>query len=157
MTSEAVIHVLHQALFGGIAASGFGLLFNFGWRSVPWCAVCGSLALAIRTLVTDTGWSLEAASLIAALVVGYAARLLDARLGNGDALAAAGCIPMVPGYLAAKGILGFYALAALGPANSAATLVEASQNMTRALFIMAAIITGLAITTVRLKAARSTA
>lgn len=57
-----LLNLLHQALFGGLAASGFGILFNFGWRDLPWCATSGALALAVRTLGQDAGWNLEAAS-----------------------------------------------------------------------------------------------
>jgi hypothetical protein len=27
-------HLGHQALFGAVAAAGFGVLFNFGWRTL---------------------------------------------------------------------------------------------------------------------------
>jgi hypothetical protein len=54
-----VLRVLHQALFGAVAASGFGILFNFGWRDLRWCAASGALALTTRTIAQDANWSLE--------------------------------------------------------------------------------------------------
>src|SRR5208283_476871 len=66
-----LLHVLHQALFGAVAASGFGVLFNFGWRDLRWCATSGALALTIRTLGQNAGWSLEAATFAAAAAVGF--------------------------------------------------------------------------------------
>ena len=61
-----LLNLFHQALFGALAACGFGILFNFGWRDLPWCAASGALALATRTLAQEGSWSLEAASFVAA-------------------------------------------------------------------------------------------
>lgn len=141
-----LLHVFHQALFGALAASGFGVLFNFGWRDLPWCAVSGALALSTRTLGQDAGWNLEAASFAAAATVGCAARLLCARLGPGiKTLAIAGCIPMVPGLFAARGIFALYALTAPHPDNPVATDVTAMELTLRVMFTIGAIGTGLSI------------
>ena len=146
--TAGLLHLLHQAMFGGLAASGFGVLFNFGWRDVPWCGASGALALATRTLGQEAGWTLEAASFTAAAAVGCAGEFLHARLGKGsNDLAAAGCIPMVPGLFAAQGIFGLYALTAVDPVHPAATLVTALEFTLRVLFTIAAIGTGLAIPT----------
>ena len=142
-----LLHLLHQALFGGLAASGFGILFNFGWRDVPWCAASGALALATRTLGQDAGWTIEAASFSAAIAVGCAAKLLHAQIGIGsNALAVAGCIPMVPGAFAAKGFFGLYALTAPNPVDPAANAVTTTEYTLRVLFTLIAIGTGLSIT-----------
>jgi uncharacterized membrane protein YjjB (DUF3815 family) len=147
-----LLYLFHQALFGALAASGFGILFNFGWRDLPWCAASGALALATRTLGQEAGWNLEAASFTAAAVVGCAGRVLQARLGIGsNDLAAAGCIPMVPGLFAAQGIFGLYALTARDPVNPGATVVTAMEFTLRVLFTIAAIGTGVSITTLILR------
>ena len=65
-----MLDVAHQGAFGAIAAWGFGVLFNFDWRSLIWCSALGALALAVRTLALAGGWSLEAASFTAALAAG---------------------------------------------------------------------------------------
>jgi len=143
-----LLHLLHQALFGGLAASGFGILFNFSWPDLRWCAASGALALATRTLGQEAGWSLEAASFAAAAAVGCAGQLLHARLGLGtNDLAVAGCIPMVPGLFAAEGILGLYALAAPHPDNPTATALTAMEFTLRVVFTIGAIGTGLSIAT----------
>ena len=141
-----LLHPLHQAVFGALAASGFGILFNFGWRDLPWCAASGALALATRTLAQEAGWSLEAASFAAAVAVGCGAQLLHNRLGLGtNAPAAAGCIPMVPGLFAAQGILGLYALTAPRPNDPTGTLVTSMEFTLRVIFTIGAIGTGLSI------------
>lgn len=147
--TPGLLHLFHQALFGALAAGGFGILFNFGWRDIPWCAASGALALATRTLGQGAGWTLETASFAAAVAVGCATRFLRARLGTGsNDLAAAGCIPMVPGAFAAKGIFGLYALTASNPVDPAPTAVTAMEFTLRVLFTLIAIGTGLSITAV---------
>ena len=63
----ALVHLVHQVAFGGVAAAGFAVLFNVGPRTLLWCAAAGALALLVRTLGQDAGWSLEAASFVAAI------------------------------------------------------------------------------------------
>ncbi len=143
-----LLHLLHQTLFGAVAACGFGILFNFGWRDLPWCAASGALALLTRTLGQDAGWSLEAATFGAAATVGCGARFLRAYLGMAsNALAVAGCIPMVPGSFAAQAIIGLFALTSPHPDNSGIMVVTTLEYMLRVVFTFGAIGAGLSITT----------
>jgi len=145
-------HLLHQTVCGALAAFGFGVLFNIGFRSLPWCAASGALALAVRTLCLGYGWSLEAASFAAALAVGGAVQVLRTRTDiSPNALDVAGCIPMVPGSFAAKAILGFFALAAPDSAGASETLITAVGYALRVTFTIGAIGTGLAIPTLLLR------
>ena len=71
-------HWLHQALFGGIAAAGFGVLFNCPPRLLRLCFASGALALAVRTAGQDAGGlSLPAASFVAALLLAVLNRMLE--------------------------------------------------------------------------------
>lgn len=147
MTTE-LIHLFHQTVFGALAAAGFGILFNFGWRQLSWCAISGAVALAVRTLCLDAGWTLEGASFAAAAAVGCGARILRARLGiAGNTLAVAGCIPMVPGGFAAQAIFGLFGLTAAHPDNPAMMAVTALEYLLRVVFTIGAIGAGLSITT----------
>ena len=138
--------VLHQTACGAIAAAGFGVLFNVGYRMLPWCAASGAIALAVRACCLGLGANLEGASFAAALTVGVAVQLLRSRTDNSqDVLDAVGCIPMVPGSFAAKAILGLFALTTGAVVNESATLITAAQNTLRVLFTTGAIGTGLAI------------
>jgi uncharacterized membrane protein YjjB (DUF3815 family) len=71
-----VLHLLHQTICGALAAAGFGVLFNVSFRGLPWCAASGALALALRTAALRQGWSMEAASFVAAIAVGAAVQFL---------------------------------------------------------------------------------
>ena len=139
------LHLAHQALFVAVAAAGFGILFNFGLRSLVWCAGAGALALAVRTLGQDAGWSLEAASFVAAVTTGCGVRLLRFALGPmGNAVALAACIPMVPGAFFGQAILGMLAVTTPHPEN-AAMILTAIEYLLRVFFTLAAIGAGLAI------------
>lgn len=143
--------VLHQAVFGAIAAAGFGVLFNFSPITLLWCAAGGGLALAVRTIGLDLGWTLEAASFVAAATVAIAVELLDMlpvqvrRAGN--ALALAGCIPMVPGSAAAHWIIGLLRLTEKTAADQMPLLLSSSSAGLRVIFTVGAIGAGLTIVT----------
>src|SRR5512136_1791868 len=145
--------LLHQTVCGAIAAAGFGVLFNTGFRSLPWCAASGAVALGVRTCCLGAGWSLEVASFVAALTVGALVQVLRARTDVPQiALDVVGCIPMVPGSFAAKAILGLFALTSSDTANASGTLITAVQYTLRVTFTIGAIGTGLAIPTGLLRA-----
>jgi uncharacterized membrane protein YjjB (DUF3815 family) len=142
------LFLLQQTVCGAIAAAGFGVLFNIGFRSLSWCAGMGALALGVRTACLGHGWSLEAASFAAALAVGFAVQFLQGRIGiSPEVLNVTGCIPMVPGSFAAKAILGMFALTQEATADAGATLITAVQCTLRVGFIIGAVGTGLAIPT----------
>ncbi|WP_319484701.1 threonine/serine exporter family protein [uncultured Cohaesibacter sp.] len=105
----------HHVIFGGIAAAGFGILFNFSWRTVGWTAIGGGIALAVRTLGMDAQWGLAMSSTLAAAAVTVYVRLLYLLPvyvpTGGSMLAIAGCIPMIPGSSASHGLVGLMTFA----------------------------------------------
>ncbi|WP_119308697.1 threonine/serine ThrE exporter family protein [Cohaesibacter haloalkalitolerans] len=107
--------LLHHIIFGGIAAAGFGILFNFSWRTVGWTAIGGGIALAVRTLGMDAQWGLAMSSTLAAAAVTVYVRLLYLLPvyvpTGGSMLAIAGCIPMIPGSSASHGLVGLMTFA----------------------------------------------
>ncbi len=141
--------VLHQTLFGAIAAAGFGVLFNFGPITLLWAGVAGAVALAVRTVCLDFGWPLEAASFLAAATVAVCVDLLEdapAQIRRaGNALAVAGCIPMIPGSAAAHCIIGLLDLTAQNPDAPKETLVMAVSSGLQVVFTIGAIGAGLTI------------
>ena len=91
------LNLLHQAFFGAVAAAGFGVLFNFGPRSLIWCALGGRAGVGGADHGVGCGLSLKAASFAAAVATRCAMILLRERLGPaGNSMALTGCIPMVP-------------------------------------------------------------
>jgi len=141
------LHLLHQALFGGIAAAGFGVLFNFSLRDMPLCFLAGATALTVRTLGLDAKWSLEAASFAAAVgVTLLTVGILRHFLGVANtAMAVIGCIPMVPGAFLAQSILGLFALTAPESVHTNEEIVTALQALLRVLFTLMALGAGISI------------
>ena len=151
--SDPLLFNLHQTLFGAIAAAGFGVLFNIGLPSLPWCALSGALALSVRTgCMQGLHLSLEASSFAAALTVGAVVQMLRMKSNvSRNALDVVGCIPMVPGSFAAKAILALFALSSDNLTRPPETLDNAIQYTLRVMFTIGAIGTGLAIPTLLLR------
>ena len=138
--------LMHQTFFGAIAAAGFGVLFNTGFRQLGWCAASGAVALAVRTTCQELGWSLVAASFAAALMVAVAAHLQFGRTNTSpDVFGVVGCIPLVPGALASKAMLGLFALTRIPTVTDSQILMDAVQSSLRVMFTILAIGTGMAI------------
>ncbi len=145
MTTEFVYFV-NATVCGGLAAAGFGLLFNVGFRGLPWCAASGALALALRTIGLSAGWRLEAASFVSALLVGIAVQALPSEIEvSRNALHVVGCIPMIPGGYAAKALLGLFAIASEAHTGCDEALISAMENTIRVVFTVGAFGTGLAV------------
>ena len=145
-------NILHQMLFGGLAAMGFGVLFNVHRRHLLWCGLAGGLALGVRTIGLQLGWSLEAASFAAALTVGGVVQVFQEHIGvSRNILDVAGWIPMVPGLFATKAILGFFTLTTPEPQNADETLIVSVEYFLRVAFTIGAIGTGLAIPSLLLR------
>jgi len=144
--NETILNITHQAIFGGIAAAGFGILFNCPPRVLGLCFGAGALALAVRTAGTDAGFSLPVASFLAALVLAAVERgWPHERPMRTTVLSVVGCIPMVPGSLAAKGLINLFALLHLPHGSEAAPALAAVDALVKVAATLAAIGTALAI------------
>jgi len=138
------IHLFHNMAMGGLSAAGFGVLFNIGFRTLPACFGAGALALAVRTLGTDTGFNLEISSFVAAFAVGLTAATLSIRAGIArSSLAVSGVIPMVPGSFAAKAIVAMIPLTTPDPTPH--QVIEAVVYLIRVTLIFGALGAGVAI------------
>lgn len=113
-----VVSIMYQTACGAIAAVGFGVLFNVGFRMLSLCASIGAMALAVRGCCQELGMHQEGATFVAALCVASIVQLLRRHTGiSQDVIDVAGCIAMVPGSLAAKAIIGLFALTSGAVAN----------------------------------------
>ncbi|MDE8653033.1 threonine/serine exporter family protein [Novosphingobium album (ex Liu et al. 2023)] len=142
----AAPHVAHQALFGAIAAVGFGVLFNIGPGNLVRCALLGAVALSVRTMGQNAGWSLEAATFVAALTTACAVYLGGPQRGQApNALSIAGCIAMVPGAFFINALLGFLSLTSLPPEEASLTIATSLTALLRVIFTLGAMGAGLTI------------
>lgn len=146
--SPFAYHLLHQAFFGGIAAAGFGVLFNCPPRLLWLGFASGALALAVRTTGQDLGLGLPAASFVAALLVALFNRILEQPDSpRGSVLAVVGCISMIPGSLAAKGLMNLFELMRKTPSDGFLATTAAVENLMLVAFTLVGIGTALAIPT----------
>jgi len=140
------IHLFHQAFFGGIAAGGFGILLNCPPQMILQCFGSGAVALAVRTGGEAVGLHLAEASFFSALVVATAERVLQQfQSSHGSILSLVGSIPMVPGSIAAKGLMNLYALLRAHPSEEILAATNGMKNLLEVTFTLAAIGTALAI------------
>ena len=139
------LHFFHQAFFGGIAAAGFGILFNCPPRMILQCFGSGAVALAVRTAGQTANLNLAEASFFAALVVATAERVLQLQSSHGSILSLVGCIPMVPGSTAANGLMNLYALLRAQPSEEILAATDGMRHLLEVTFTLAAIGTALAI------------
>lgn len=142
----SLLHLLHQAFFGGVAAFGFAVLFNCPPRMLPACFGAGALALAARTIGRDHGASLAVASFFAALLLAIVDKgWQDFPSPRGSILAVVGIIPMVPGSLAAKVFISVFAYLRSGQSEGVVAAIATWDNLIMLIFTLAAIGTGLAL------------
>lgn len=112
----------------------------------------GALAIALRTFVLGYGWTMEAATFIAALGLALAVQLLPVPNGvSRNAMNVVGVIPMIPGGLVAKAILGLFAITAAPLSEIGEAVPIALAYAMHVAFVIFALGTGLAIPTVLMK------
>jgi uncharacterized membrane protein YjjB (DUF3815 family) len=140
------IHIIHQAIFGGIASAGFGILFNCPPRIILHCMGSGAIALAIRTACQSANLNLPESAFFAALSVAAAERVLQPfQQTRGSIIALVGCIPMVPGSMAAKGLTNLFTLLQARPGEEIAAATNGMRNLLEVTLTLAVIGTALAI------------
>jgi uncharacterized membrane protein YjjB (DUF3815 family) len=144
--SPAILHILHQAFFGGVAAIGFAVLFNCRPQMLAFAFGSGFLTLGTRTILLDHGFTLPAASFFAALLVAIIDHLWKNNPSpRGSLLAFIGSIPMIPGGAAARVLLGLFVVLRSGPAQAVDAIAAIWENMITIIFTLAAIGTALAL------------
>ncbi len=135
-----------DALWAGVAALGFAMLFNVPVRTLAACFVGGALGHALRTLLMHFGVGIEAGTLAGATLIGMLG-VLFARIWKAPApvFTVPGAITMVPGAFAFRAMLGVLEIAGSGDAaTGSAALWAAGFNATKTALILAAIATGIA-------------
>ena len=135
-----------DALWAGVAALGFAILFNVPVRTLAACFVNGALGHALRTLLMRYGLGIEAATLAGAVLIGClgvgCARLWKAPT---PVFTVPGAIALVPGTFAFRTMLGLLQLAAASNSDAGgAILWNISFNATKTALILAAIGVGIA-------------
>lgn len=144
--SDALIHLLTDAFWSGLAALGFAMLFNVPTRTLLGCVICGATGHALRTLFMGLGFSIEFSTLAGATVVGFLGTIFAQRWQTpATTFTISGAIPLVPGVFAFRTMIGLLSVAAAPNVDvGTVALVEASINGVKTGVILGAIAAGIA-------------
>lgn len=153
MSGAAWWLLLQNAVWAGLAALGFAILFNVPVRTLFGCALSGALAYATRALLVEAGGvSLAPATLAGATVVGFLGVLFGRRWhAPAPVFVVPGVIPLVPGALAFRTMLDILALVGRDAGISGALLRETAVNTLKTIFILGAIAGGIAVPSLLLR------
>lgn len=137
-----------DALWAGIAALGFGVLFNVPRRALWGAALCGAVGHGVRYGLLATGWgslsTVEVASFVGGTAVGFLGLLLARRLHTPRIVfTVPGIIPMIPGTFAFGTMLGVLQAAGIvGTGGSDPFLLQAGLNAVKTGLVLGALAIG---------------
>jgi uncharacterized membrane protein YjjB (DUF3815 family) len=146
MTPDGLIAgLLVDAVWSGIAAAGFAILFNVPRRLLPGCTLAGAAGHVMRTLLMGLGLSTEMATLAGSTLVGLVSLFLSRRLDAPLSIfAVAGAIPLVPGAFAYRTMIAILNAATASGDASGPLLIQAGVNAIRTGLALGAIAFGIA-------------
>lgn len=144
MNTALLLTVLEDGLWSALAAAGFAMLFNVPVRTLPGCAILGAVGHAARTLLMQMGMSVEAGTLAGATLVGFLGLIFARRWRTpATVYTLSGAIPMVPGSLAFRTMIGLLQLAEAAPEAAAPMLADVSVSAIKTGLILGAIAVGI--------------
>lgn len=133
----------YDALWGAVAALGFGALFHTPRFPLLACAVCGAVGRASRLGLVHYGLDIALATLLAVALVTVVALLFAQRFRVPEfVIAVSAALTMIPGYFGVKFIEGTFALEQHGPTLTIAEFMSTVQIGLQTLFIAAAMVAG---------------
>lgn len=137
--------LITDAFWSGIAALGFGMLFNVPRRTLWGCVLCGAVGHMLRTLgMEQFDLNIVVSTLLGSLAVGFLGDYL-ARYWRTPApiFSVTGVIPMVPGVFAYQTMFGLIDIADASPSDDPAILLDTAINGVQTALILAALAIGI--------------
>ena len=133
-------------IWGFAAAGAFAVLFNVPVRTLLWAALGGALGLLVRNLILQQGSTLPLASFIGAFAIGIWSAFWSHRvIVPGHVISIPAMIPMIPGVLAFRTMMGFLNFTDLPAGEQTAALAETAATGIQTLTTLLAISFGIAI------------
>ncbi|MCB9422185.1 MAG: threonine/serine exporter family protein [Ardenticatenaceae bacterium] len=145
--------LLQNIIWAGVAALGFAILFNVPKRTLFACALSGSVAYAVRTLLTNSGYlGIEAATLMGAAAVGFLG-VPFGRRWHAPAIifVIPGVIPLVPGALAFRTMIDLLNLTTATGGVTGDLLTVTAVNSLKTVLIVGGIAGGVAMPSLLLR------
>jgi uncharacterized membrane protein YjjB (DUF3815 family) len=135
-----------DVILAGIAACGFGAVYNAPWRVLWTSILCGMVGHGIRYLGLEYGAGLVMSTFMACVVIGiFAASFVERLRVPFAAIAFAGAVPMMPGVLMFRGIGGAMQISMASTQATAALFASTFANIFTAAFVIGAMGIGLLI------------
>ena len=104
--SKLIIEIIEVAVWSGIAAIGFGILFNIPKRAIFTVFILGLVAGFVKFVLLHFQVHIVFSSLIAALIVGVLSMPLSHKIHQPPVIfSIPAIIPMIPGYFAYETVL----------------------------------------------------
>ncbi|HMR64339.1 MAG TPA: threonine/serine exporter family protein [Anaerolineae bacterium] len=144
---------LQNLMWAGVAALGYGILFNVPLRTLAACALNGAAAYAVRTIFMQSGLAgIEAATFAGATVVGFLS-IIFGRIWHapGPVLIVPGIIPLIPGALAFRTMIDILMLATTNLPPAEALFMITAVNSLKTFLIVMAIAGGIALPSLLLR------
>jgi len=114
------------ALGGGVAAAGFAMLFNVPVRTLILCIAGGAISVITRNLLTVAEINLPLATFCGSLAAGIWTIYWVHKVHTpGYVISIPSVIPLVPGVLAYKAMMGLFAFTAFTPGTANVSKTEA--------------------------------
>lgn len=139
--------LLEKCIWFGLAATGFAVLFNVPTKNLPTIYFMGAAGGFTKVLTMHFGVNIVFGSLFGATVVGFLSiYFAHKRHSPPPVLAIPSVIPMIPGILAYRMIIGMIRLAGeINPATYSQTLSETVNYGLKVMFILMCLAGGVAI------------
>ncbi|MGJ3240245.1 MAG: threonine/serine exporter family protein [Anaerolineae bacterium] len=143
--NDIALTILADGFWSAIASMGFAILFNVPRRSLIYCMIGGAVGHAVRTaLMLYWGWSIELASLMGAVLVGFWAQWCAHHLKLPSmVIAISAVIPMVPGVFAYQTMIGILQMTDVNTTETMPVLVDVSINAIKTGVILASLAVGI--------------
>lgn len=145
VSRDPLSFLLADALWSGVAALGFAVLFNVPRQYLPYCALAGAAGHALRALLLQSGVAITSGTLAGALLVGLLGEFFAQRMRSPAGMfAVPAAIPMVPGVFAFRAMIGVIDLTIAPTGADTRVLVEAITNFAITGLVLAALAVGIA-------------
>ncbi|QKF80986.1 threonine/serine exporter family protein [Halarcobacter ebronensis] len=142
--SAIIIDYLLAAIFSGIPAVGFGMVFNVPKETLLKCAYGGAIAYCSRKFLMDLNLSLELSTFLASTIVGIVALYWSRKyIVPRPVYTIASIIPMLPGTYAFSAIINLITMNAHGVTPELITTFV--DNSLRTIIVLGGIGFGLAL------------
>lgn len=154
MNSHFLFVVALDFLWSGVASLGFAVLFSVPRRALAPCFIAGGVGHALRVALVNAGlFVLEPATLVGAVGIGVTA-IVFARAMRAPVMlfTTPAAIPLVPGALAFKAMLGVLRFVVATPTTAGAVLTDALLPAVRVALVLGGIAIGVGMPKLLLRA-----